>query len=164
MLLSMDMMSEITETMSDNMMPYVFKESAKLCHHISTGLQIEIIDQSFYEDITRVMIKDHVQVEQDEVEIDIAKYIPVKKDRRVSVITPGQPQLNKRASFHQNAATAGLLRDFQNSHENPLNDHRPSTTGNTNFRYGYLLKVLVLRSRNGNLLKHSFPSLYIIEI
>ncbi len=159
--LSLQILSEVTETTPDHMLQYVFNDSAKLCHHISSGLQIEIIDNSFYDEIVRLLIKDDVQIEHESIDLQITNYIPAKKDRRVSVITPGQPQMNKRASFHQNAASAGLLKDFQN---NIGAKHRPSTTDTINLRFGYLLKVLTLRSKNGTLLQHSFPSLFIIEL
>lgn len=163
MLLSMQVLTEVTDTIPELMLSVIFNESAKLCHHISTGLQIEIIDNRFYEEITQRMIKDDRHLEPEEVDIDVTKYIPAKKDRRVSVITPGQ-HMSKRESFHKNAATAGLLRDFQQGAGAAIagDFHRPSTTDNVNLRYGYLLKVLALRSKSGTLLQHSFPSLYYV--
>lgn len=160
--LSIQCLSDLTEIHGDAMMNHLFTDSAKLCQQISHGLQIEVIDHSFYDEITSRLIVDHVQIEG-ESDIDIKMYLPFRKDRRASVLQHQIPgNVHKSQSF-ASGFSQGTYIASKSTDNGLFQGPRRVVTPTVELPYSYLLKVLTLRTKTGILMRHSFPNLFAVE-
>ncbi len=165
--LSIQMLADLTENHKDAMINFLFTESSKLCQQISHGLQIEVIDHSFYNEITGRLIVENVQIEG-ESDIDIKMYLPFRKDRRASVLqnqghSGGLQSLQKRQSFASGFSQGTYIASKANDGSGLVQGPRRVLSPTAERPYSYLLKVLTLRTKTGILMRHSFPMLYSVE-
>ncbi len=158
--LNLPTLCELTEMQGETLFSHIFTDTSKLCQHISCGLQIEVIDNSFYSEISGRLIVDNVQIEGDS-DIDIKMYLPFRKDRRASVLQQhqeGGPL--KRQSFASGFSQGTYIASRSTEIGGSSQGQRRIVAPAVELPYSYLLKVLTLRAKTGVLMRHSFPRLY----
>jgi hypothetical protein len=130
----------------------IFTDSSRLSQNISNGLQIEIIDSGFYDEVINKLMLNGVQI--DNPQIDIKMYLPFRRDRRASVLA------QERSSFTSLSGQSGSKK-IETS--NNLQQSRRAASAAMERPFDFLLKVLTLRNRVGALMKYSFPIIYSVD-